>query len=399
MTRAASDRAGSRSSRRLRIIVTGFIAQYPLGGVSWDYLQYPLGLARLGHEVFYVEDTGLWPYNPREGGVSPGCEFNVQYLSALMSGFGLGDRWAYRFPWQDQWFGLSEETRAATIASADLLINVSGSLGNPQDYRSIPRMAYIDSDPVFTQLKLLRGQAEFRQAVDTHDVHFTFGETLSAALSATGHLWKGTRQPVVLSEWQSLRPRPDVFTTVMNWTSYKPIEYEGRTYGQKDVEFKRFIDLPGAVTPAALELAIALGKTRRSPRALLQHKGWHVVDPDLVCPDLDSYRRYVASSYAEWSVAKHGYVEGRSGWFSCRSACYLAAGKPVVLQDTGFADLFPTGEGLLAFRTPEEAAAAIARVRGDYESHCHAARRIAEQYFDSDLVLSRLVDEAMHAVA
>lgn len=394
MTQTVRGRFGRRSSERLRIIVTGLVAQYPLGGVAWDYIQYPLGLARLGHDVFYVEDTGLWPYNPQEGGVSAGCEFNVQYLATLMSRFGLGERWAYRFPWQSQWFGLSDQARAEVVASADLLINVSGSLVDPYEYRSIPRLAYIDSDPVFTQLKLAR-QLDFRRIVDAHDVYFTFGETLSDAIPTSGYRWRPTRQPVVLAEWHPQPPRPNVFTTVMNWTSYRPIEFEGRTYGQKDIEFHRFVDLPSAVTPAVLEVAIAAGKTKRSPKELLEHKGWQLVDPDVVCPDIDRYRHYVETSYAEWSVAKNGYVEGRSGWFSCRSACYLAAGKPVVVQDTGFPAVLPTGEGLLAFRTPDEAAAAIRAVMADYPRHSLAARATAEAYFDSAQVLSRLVGEAM----
>jgi hypothetical protein len=379
---------------RLRIVVTGLIAQYPLGGVAWDYLQYALGLARLGHEVYYFEDTGQWPYNPQEGGVSEGCEFNVRYLAEVMARFGLGERWAYRFPWESQWFGLPDGRRAEVLASADLLINVSGSLADPTEYRRIPRLAYLDSDPVFTQVKLARGQQDFRRLVDAHDAYFTFGETLSDAVPETGHRWRPTRQPIVLDEWHPQKPRPDVFTTVMNWTSYKPLEYAGRSYGQKDVELMRYLDLPSAVEPAVLELAVAAGKTRRTPYDLLARKGWRLADPDRVAPDLDSYRTYIETSYAEWSVAKNGYVEGRSGWFSCRSACYLAAAKPVVVQDTGFSALLPVGEGLVPFRTAEEAAAGIAEVRGHYHRHSAAARAIAEEYFGSHAVLSRLVDEA-----
>jgi hypothetical protein len=152
------------------------IAQYPLGGVTWDYVQYVLGLARMGHDVYYFEDTGQWPYNPIEGGVAKGCDFNVQYLSRVMSRLGLGGKWAYRFPWHSEWFGLSEEERREVISSADLLINVSGTLAEPEQYRDVRCMVYIDSDPVFTQIKLSRGQGDFRRMVDTHDVHFSFGE-------------------------------------------------------------------------------------------------------------------------------------------------------------------------------------------------------------------------------
>jgi hypothetical protein len=379
----------------LRIIVTGLIAQYPLGGVTWDYFQYVLGLARLGHDVYYLEDTGQWPYNPREGGVSKGCDFNVEYLAAVMDRFGLSNKWAYRFPWQSQWFGLADKKRNDVVRSADLLINVSGSLEHPDEYRNAGRLAYIDSDPVFTQIKLARGQADFRQLLDMHNVHFSFGEHLSAAVPKDGLHWRPTRQPVVLSEWEHSLPYREVFTTVMNWTSYKPVVYNGQTYAQKDIEFLRFVELPGRVAPAVLEIAVNEGKTRHPPRTLLAHKGWRVVDPEVVCPDLESYRRYIQSSKAEWSVAKNGYVVGQPGWFSCRSACYLASGRPVVVQDTGFGVVLPVGEGLLTFTSLEQAVAAIRDVEANYASHAKAARAIAEAYFDSDKILARLIAQAL----
>lgn len=379
----------------LRVIVTGLIAQYPLGGVTWDYFQYVLGLARLGHDVYYIEDTGQWPYNPHEGGVSKGCNFNVEYLAAVMARFGLSNKWAYRFPWQSEWFGLADAQRAEVISSADLLINVSGSLERPEDYRSVRRLAYIDSDPVFTQVKLARGQADFRQLLDMHDRHFSFGEHLSAAVPEDGYRWRPTRQPVVISEWHPSMLHREVFTTVMNWTSYKPVVYNGQTYAQKDVEFLRFIELPSRVAPAVLEIAVNEGKTRHPPRTLLAHKGWRVVDPEAVCPDLDGYRNYIQSSKAEWSVAKNGYVVGQPGWFSCRSACYLASGRPVIVQDTGFGAVLPVGEGLLSFTTLDEAASAIQNVQINYDLHAKTARAIAENYFDSGKVLTELIEQAM----
>jgi hypothetical protein len=181
----------------------------------------------------------------------------------------------------------------------------------------------------------------------------------------------------------------------MNWTSYKPVSHEGRTFGQKDIELERFIELPHLVEPAVLELAVSEGKTRRTPRQLLARHGWVVVHPDDVCPDMETYRHYLRTSKAEWSVAKHGYVVGRSGWFSCRSACYLAAGRPVVLQDTGFSDVIPIGEGIIAFDTLEEAADGIRAIEADYDRHSRAASEIADAYFDSSRVLEQFVEEAM----
>lgn len=390
----AERKTAATMTAQLRIIVTGLLAQYPLGGVTWDYFQYVLGLARLGHDVYYIEDTGQWPYNPLQGGTGKEGLFNADYLGHLMARFNMAEKWAYCFPWESQWYGMADTRRQEVIGSADLLLNVSGVLQNPDRYRSVETLAYIDSDPVFTQVKLARGQVDFRRMVDAHDIHFSFGEVLSEHVPNTGHHWRPTRQPIVLSEWQSEASYRDMFTTVMNWTSYKPIEFEGHTYGQKDIEFRRFFDLPGEVAPTALELAVNEGKTKRTPRDLLRHKGWHVVDPAQVCPDLDSYRTYIQSSKAEWSVAKHGYVVGQSGWFSCRSACYLAAGRPAVLQDTGFSQVIPTGEGVLAFTTMDEAVEAIRSVESNYSRHAKAARAIAEQYFDSDKVLTRLIDDA-----
>ena len=382
-------------SSKLRVIVTGLIAQYPLGGVTWDYLQYVLGLSQLGHDVYYLEDTGLWPFNPQEGGVAKDCSFNVDYLASVMDRFGLQDKWLYRFPWQNQWYGLSEQKRKELIKTADLLINVSGTLANPEEYRSAKRLVYIDSDPVFTQVKLARGQVDFQRMVDIHDVQFSFGECLSDKVPETGHVWRPTRQPVVLAEWHPSVEHRNVFTTVMNWTSYKPVTFGGRTYGQKDVEFERFMELPGRVPGTELEIAINAGKTRRTPRDRLKRSGWSVVDPDRVCPDTESYRDYIESSKAEWSAAKNGYVVGQAGWFSCRSACYLAAGRPVVAQDTGYGCVLPVGEGLLAFNTLEEALEAIQDVEQHYDRHAEAARAIADSYFDSDKILTRLVDEAL----
>jgi hypothetical protein len=368
---------------RLRIVVAGLIAQYPMGGVTWDYVQYVAGLA---------------PYNPEQDGLSGDCRFNVKYLAEVMSSFGLGNKWSYRFFGgfgKAEWFGLSDQEREEVIDSADLLVNVSCMLASPWEYRQVSRMACVDTDPVFTQVKLARGQTDFRKQIDAHDVHFSYGERFSESGPATGHLWRPIRKPILLSEWSPDGPRRDVFTTVMNWTSFNDVFYNGQTYGQKDVEFERFLELPTIVEPTVLELAVASGKTRRVPRDLLIYKGWHVVDPAKVCHDMDSYRDYIQSSKAEWTIAKNGYVIGQAGWFSGRTACYLAAGRPVVVQDTGFAPVIPAGEGILIFQTVEEAAAGIREVEANYDQHAKAARDIAEEYFDSDKVLTRLVEEAM----
>jgi len=384
------------TSSRLRIVVCGLIAQYPLGGVAWDYVQYVAGLARLGHDVYYLEDTGQWPYDPRAGGTGRSCDYNVEHLAAVMARFGLADRWAYRFAWESRWFGMGDAKREEVFRSADAVLNVSGCLARPQEYRSAGRLVYIDSDPVFTQVKLAKGQRDFRALVDAHDVHFSFGESLGPQVPDTGHRWRPTRQPVLLDEWVTARAPTRPFTTVMNWSSYNVVELDGMRYGQKDVEFMRFVDLPERIRPSRLEIAMnAAGKNANAPLGLLKRKGWTFVSPDEVAGTMDDYRGFIQSSTAEWSVAKNGYVQGRAGWFSCRSACYLAAGRPVVVQDTGFGDVLPTGEGLIAFASLEQAVAAIRAIEADTARHSRAAREIAARYFASDRVLTALIVGAM----
>jgi hypothetical protein len=383
-----------RHTQSLRIVVTGLIAQHPwLGGLTWHYLQYVLGLQALGHDVYYLEDSGEWPYT-LDGGASGNdwnarqCSTNVEYLQLAMERFGLGDRWAYRFPRERRWYGMRTHQRQEVLRSADLLINVSGTLRRPEQYREIRRLVYIDSDPIFTQVKLAlrRGHLGFQNRVAAHDVHFSFGETIERSGLESGYHWRPTRQPIVL------------------------------VYAQKDREFRRFVDLPRRIVPAQLELAVnridhiewqtvglpPADDSRQTPiedsKASIAHalarRGWTIVDPMSVCGSIDLYRDYIQSSKGEWSVAKNGYVQGRPGWFSERSACYLAAGRPVIVQNTGFDAVLPVGEGILPFSTVDEAAAAIARVESDYARHSRAASDIAAEYFDAAKVLGRLLDEA-----
>ena len=215
----------------MRIIVTGLLAQHPLGGLTWHYAQYAAGLTRLGHDVYYFEDTGMWPY-ALDGGATgtdfivSDCGANAEYLAHAMRRFALDERWAYNCAIDGRWFGLTDADRLEIIRTADLLISVSAPMFHPDEYRHIPRRAFIDTDPVFTQIKLVRGQADFRAALDAYDVHFSFGEAMSAPIPATGHRWRPTRQPVLLSEWLPSTAGRDVFTTVMNWDSYNRVQYQ-----------------------------------------------------------------------------------------------------------------------------------------------------------------------------
>jgi hypothetical protein len=392
----------------MRIIVTGLIAQHPaLGGMTWHYLHYLLGLDRLGHDVYYFEDSGEWPYR-LDGAASPEswvdwrANHSIDYLGSTLARFGFAEKWAYHLATDGRWYGLTTDARQHVVASSELLLNVSGSLVRPERYRDVPRLVYIDTDPTFTQARLLLddGYEAFQKRVAAHDVHFTFGENLEHLPNPTPYRWIATRQPVVLDEWATTTPPGDSFTTIMSLTSFKPLVAAGQILGQKDMEFQRFMDIPNRAKGAAFEVAYSgvEHENWRSgsgvSREALAKYGWRSVDATRACGDLDSYRRYIQASQAEWSVAKNGYVVGQSGWFSDRSACYLAAGRPTIVQETGFSKRLPVGEGILSFHTAEEASAAVFEVQSHYPRHADAARDIAHEYFDSRHVLTTLVDKA-----
>ena len=396
----------------LRVIVTGFIGQQRLlGGVAWDYLNVILGMRRLGHDVYYIEDSGCWPYND-DGGPS-GRDWTdwdpkatVEHLKKVMSAFDLGDKWAYHFPPKSEWFGVSNVKRKQTVESADLLINIAGTLEKPWDYRKIKRLIYVDTDPVFCQIGAESADSIMRQRLNAHDVFFTVGECLNHndEIPKIGYNWHTTKHPVVLDQWRDPPLTTNGFTTIMNWASYYSVTYGTRSYGQKDAEFMRFINLPRKIFPTSLEVALYKPKVKspenfavQVPLDTLRTSGWKIVDASEVCPDFSSYRRYIQQSKAEWSVAKNGYVAGRSGWFSGRSACYLAAGRPVVVQDTGFSSVLPVGQGVISFSTPDEAEAGIREVETNYRRQAKGAQDIAEAYFDSDKVLKRFLDIAMNS--
>jgi hypothetical protein len=400
----------------MRIIVTGLVGQYAFGGVAWDYLQYVEGFRQLGHDVFYLEDTEMWPYDPIKNTISEDCSYNVKYLGEVMEKLGLADRWIYRNAPDGSYHGVSEAEAKKSCASADVYLNVSGCGWLRPEYLNISKKIFLDSDPMFTQVALASGKQDVIDRIRAHDFHFTFAENIGAPdcrVPTTGLNWIPTRQPIVLDWWANedvgvaSPPRPgqnragdaaptrksvrDAFTTVMNWVSYKGCEYGGETWGQKDVEFLKFIDLPQQ-TAQKFEIAMGMGPGMKRPTELLQQKGWQIIEPSEHLPDPWKYRDYLRGSKGEWSVAKEGYVKSRSGWFSCRSACYLALGRPCVLQDTGWSRIYPTGDGLFAFNTIEEAINGIDSVNADYAKHSAAARRLAEDMFDARKVLSAMLD-------
>jgi hypothetical protein len=381
----------------MRIVVTGLVGQYAFGGVAWDYLQYVEGFRQLGHDVYYLEDTEMWPYDPIQNTVSANCTYNVNYLSGVMEKLGLADRWIYRSAPDASYHGQAEEAAKEICATADLYLNVSGCGWLRPEYLAIPCKVFLDSDPMFTQVALVSGKQDVIDRLRAHDKHFTFAENIGAAdclIPPAGFDWIPTRQPVVLDWWETpTEPPRDVFTTVMNWVSYKSCEYNDETWGQKDVEFLKFVDLPNRTTQK-FEIAMGMGPGMKRPTEMLQQKGWQIIEPAEHLPDPWTYREYLRHSKSEWSVAKEGYVKSRSGWFSCRSACYLALGRPCVLQDTGWSHVYPTGNGLFAYETMDEALTGIAAINHDYAAHSRAARQLAGQMFDARKVLTDLITKA-----
>ncbi len=393
---------------RARIVVTGLAATYPYGGVFWDYLQYALGFARLGHDVLYLEDTGKWCYSPtRQTFVERGDD-NARRLGEQLGRLEppLGDRWSYRDA-TGRTFGRSDREVHEFCRTADLFLHISASCWMREEYFAAGAVAFIDSDPMYTQSSVpdvLAGTAtaeavERVEMLQAHDVFFTFAERIGEEdCRVPNELfdWIPTRQPVVIDAFESHRvpidQRRAVLTTVGSWEPHEggPV-VRGRPYGSKRDEFERFLDLP---RHSALPLELAL--SGRYPADRLNQAGWHVRDAYAVSSDPWVYRDYLARSAGEWSVAKNAYVASRSGWFSCRSACYLALGVPVVVQDTGFSDFLPTGDGLMAFHTFEEATEAIAKVASEPGRHAEAAARIAREHFDSDAILTHLLEKALN---
>jgi hypothetical protein len=378
----------------MNIIVLGYIVRGPLGGLAWHHLQYVIGLSNLGHNVFYFEDSDDYPscYDPGRNLIGTNPDYGIGFASGTFERTGFNDKWVYHDAHTGRWLGPAAEKWQAICESADLVLNISGINPLRSWFLDIPERVLIDTDPAFTQIRHLSDQIA-RQEAAKHTAFFSFGEnvfTESCSIPSDGFPWRPTRQPVVLDQWPVM-PSPDdgAFTTVMQWDSYKPVQYMGTLYDMKSGSFTPFMDLP-RLTESRLELCLG---SSSAPRSLLRQKGWLLSDPLEITRDPWSYQRYIQSSKGEFTIAKHGYVVSHSGWFSERSAAYLASARPVVTQETGFSEWLDTGSGILAFNTLDEAVDSLAEVNSNYAYHSRAARDTAEKYFDSRIVLQNLLDE------
>lgn len=379
----------------LRLVVIGTLGSDPYAGMAWMHMQIAQGLLRLGHDVYYFETTSSWPYDPIRQTRVDDSDYTLPYLRRVVSSFGLGERWAYRRSYSDKkWFGLSPTCAEELLAHADAVINVTGSTRLAEEGLKVGRLVYLGTDPVAHEIRYSQGDADAKSILEEHTDFITYGENIGSddcPIPPLPGLRGKTRQPILLDLWESGPPARDAFTTVGNWKQNgSDIEFHGQTYyWSKHHEFLKFIDLPRRM-PEKIELAMG---PDQDVRQMLEGLGWSVANAHEFTTDPWTYRDYVRSSRGEFTVAKDQNVRLRSGWFSERSACYLAAGRPVITQDTGFGNVLPTGEGLFAFETMDQILAAFESIRADYPRHSRCARAIAQEYFRAETVLAKLLKD------
>jgi hypothetical protein len=379
------------------VLVSGVIAnKYLNGGAVWTRLNWILGLRRLGFDVYFVEQIARDACRDAAGSITAfdECE-NLSYFKAISRQFGLDDKSSLIYDDGAQVHGLRLDEIEEVADSAAFLVNISGHLALDRVRRRVRCSVYVDLDPGFTQFWHASGNLGARLA--NHEHYYTVGENIGrddCSIPVSGIDWRPICQPVVLDEWPvSSEGARDRFTTIASWRgAFGPVEHGGKTFGVKVHEFRKFLGLPDRL-PASFEIALDIHEADSRDRQALADHRWTLTDPKVAVPNPDAFRRYVQTSGAEFSVAQGIYTETNSGWFSDRTVRYLASGKPALVQDTGFSRTYPVGDGLVPFRTLDEAVSGAERVLHDYDEHCTAARRLAEEYFDSKIVLGRLVNE------
>jgi hypothetical protein len=381
-----------------KIVVLGMMSRMPVAGVVWQTVHYLVGFQRLGYDVYYVEAHGATPHCFFDHAEDNAWVKAASFIDSVMKRFDLGDRWAYyALHGNGQYYGLSESKVKELYSSAALIINLHGGTIPLPEHSATGRLIYLETDPVEMQIQLHDNVQEAIDYLAPHSAFFTFAENYGNAdcnLPISKEFeFKPTRQPVVLDFWQTpSNGSGSSFTTIGNWHQpHRQISFNGEVYyWSKHYEFLKFLDLPQR-TDQSFELA--LSKYSESDKVMLDSKGWKVRHALDISEDADDYRQYIANSRGEFTVAKDQNVRLRTGWFSDRSATYLAAGKPVITQETGFSNVLPTGNGLFAFSSVEEIAQAIESINSNYQHHSRAAREIAGGYFSHEVVLPRLLAE------
>jgi hypothetical protein len=383
-----------------KIVLLGMMTRMPVAGVVWQNVHYLLGLERLGYDVYYVEDHTLMPtIFMADKGDDP-VPKAAAYLDRVLRRWNLGDRWCLRtrFESPSRVFGLSEATLRDLYQSAHLIINLhGGTLPQPEHYAT-DRLVFLETDPVQLQIELYENDPRALEYLKPHCAFFTFGENWGSrdcGLPVDSRFkFHPTRQPVIMDLWEPYRSAGDgeCFTTVGNWVQpSRVVTFRGQTYHwSKHYEFMKIIDLPRK-TLQPFELALA--SYQPQDQQMLEGKGWRVRNGLSLSKEEDPYREYICQSRGEFTVAKDQNVRLRSGWFSDRSATYLAAGRPVITQDTGFDNILPEGQGLFAWTDMKGILRAIDRINSDYAKHSRIASQIAREYFNYDVVLPKLLKE------
>ena len=376
-----------------RIVVGSYMFRYPLGGMMSWVLQYLVGFQRLGHEVYFVEKAGYAGacFDPTRNTMSDDCAYGVGVVSNLLGQHGLDNRWCFVDVAQN-YHGLSKAQIEEVFRTADLFLDM-GTHGAWLEEASQSQLRVLaDGEPGFTQIKMENRRAG-GETLPTYDHYYTAGLNLGSSASTAptaGISWRPLPHPVVTDLFAVKPARPDsAATTVMNWQSHAPLTYQGRTYGQKDLEFPQFLDLP-RLTKVPVEIAVS-GKS--APTAMLKERGWRVASGHQTTISFDSFVDYIHGSFAEFSVCKNVFVALQTGWFSDRSAAYLASGRPVVQQETGFSRHFPCGAGLFAVKNVTEAAQALEDIRARPEYHAKHARAIACEHLEAKTVLGKFLHE------
>lgn len=379
---------------RKRVMIAGALAHHPLGGAgnAWAFLQYVLGFRRLGFETYYVEHIESKTCIDDDWQAAPfAASANVVFFRSIVDQFALSGH-AALLEWDGPGYqGLTHVDVERLARDTDLFINLSGRFHLASVLAAVRRRMYLDLDPGFVQI--WQEQYGVDMNLHGHDAYVTVGLNLGAPdcpLPTCGIQWHTTLPPVVLSEWTTTAPPGDRYTTVADWRGYSPVEWRGVWYGQKAEEFQRIVALPRRVA-VPLELCLAI-HPNEPDLATLTASGWRLAAPRQQCATPDTYRDYVQGSRGELTAVKHGYAAGRTGWFSDRSACYLAAGRPVIVQDTGIGAHVPTGLGVMTFTDLDSAADALDRVESDYARHAAGAAAFAREHLDSDRVLPRLLE-------
>jgi hypothetical protein len=379
-----------------KVVLLHLAAQYPFAGVLWQLVHHLVGLRDLGLDVYYLEDHGAWVYDPIANTVSRDPSRNLKLLAKVMERFELRDRWAFFDVTDGEYVGMGRERCLRLLAEADAVINLCAATLPRDEHRRTRCLVYLETDPGAPQVRYAQGDNETRAMVDAHHAHFTYAANIGQpdCLLPTGGLrWHPTRPPVVLGEWpaQSAAPMPPAFTTVGTWRNKgNDLELEGRTYyWSKHANFVKMLDVPRRAEQA-IELATDLNCGPDYERALAGGFSFRPVVP--MSLDIDTYRSYISASRGEFTVAKDFYVGTRSGWFSDRTVCYLAAGRPAVTQFTGFEKFIPAGAGLVGFADDAGAVEALRAVSAEYPRHARAAREIASEYFDAHRLLGEMAE-------